>query len=365
MRSTPFTTDLAAEPSSVLEAARVSVWDWHEASRRISIRAHGEAMIPEIEGDWQLDAFQSLLNGLSARALEGALTARQGHISLLILLADGRRFRMVGTRTEKGHAQGLIFLADAAEEARARPEIEAVFQPIIRLSDDMPVGFEALARWRDDSNTLRPVGEFSVSGHPFAGSELALEMLRQTGDALIEWERTFPGQPVHAQVNLTGRDLFRPDVIQCVEDLMRQPELASSALRIELTEQAALRHFEDGVAAAAALRASGVSLILDDFGSGHSSLAWLAAIPADAIKLDPALTQMAGSARVDKVLRGVCALARDLGMSITAEGVEDVAQVPFLRDIGCDFVQGYAYARPMTRSDVIAYLDEKGFRRSA
>ncbi len=356
-----FQSETAPDRRAALEAARVSVWDWDGTTQHLRVRAHGAAVIPEIEGDWKLGAFQSLLNGLSARAVEGALTARQGHISLLVLLADGRRFRMVGSRGEEGEARGLIFLADAVDDVRARPAIEAVFQPIIRIADERPVGFEALARWRDDDNKLRPVGEFSISGHPFTGSELAVEMLRQTGDALCEWAAAFPGQPVHAQVNLTGSDLFRPDVIQTVEDLMGQGRFPKDALRIELTEQAALRDFDDGVAAAAALSASGVTLILDDFGSGHSSLAWLAAIPASAIKLDPQLTQMAGSARTDTVLKGVCALARELGMSITAEGVEDKCKVEFLRSIGCDYVQGYAYARPMTRGDVISYLKNEGF----
>ncbi|WP_293620201.1 EAL domain-containing protein [Ponticaulis sp.] len=354
-------SELAPDRSAALEAARVSVWDWNPASGHLRIRAHGAAVIPEIEGDWKLGAFQSLLKGLSTRALEGALTSRQGHISLLLLMADGRRFRMVGARGEDGEARGLLFLADAVDDVRARPAIEAVFQPIIRIADEKPVGFEALARWRDDDNKLRPVGEFSISGHPFTGSDLAIEMLRQTGDGLCEWSSAFPAHPVHAQVNLTGSDLFQADVIQTVEDLMGQGRFAKEALRIELTEQAALRDFDDGVAAAAALSASGVTLILDDFGSGHSSLAWLAAIPASAIKLDPQLTQMAGSPRVDTVLKGVCKLARELGMSITAEGVEDKSKVAFLQNIGCDYVQGYAYARPMTRSDVISYLKNEGF----
>ena len=140
---------------------------------------------------------------------------------------------------------------------------------------------------------------------------------------------------------------------------MQSGRYEPGALRIELTEQMALRDFEAGVAAATALQASGASLVLDDFGSGHSSLAWLAAIPAVGIKLDPQLTQLAGTPRADTILAGAVKLARSLDMSVTAEGIEDFDRVGFLRSIGCDYAQGFAYARPMTFEDATKFLESE------
>ena len=342
--------------SAALEAAQVSVWYWDAASRKILIRAQGEPVIPDIEGEWQLSAFQSLLQGLSASAFRNAIASDDGKISQRLSLADGRSFRMVGARSADGDARGLLFSIDAVEEAKITPDLEAVFQPIVRLSDGKTVGFEALARWRDGEGCLQSVSALPGDGRLLIGPAFALQMLEEAACALEFWEAEFPEDGFYVQVNLTADDLFRPEVIQNVEKLMVSGRFNPESLRIELTEQMALRDFEAGVAAVTALEASGVSLILDDFGSGHSSLAWLASIPAKAIKLDPELTQLAGTPRADAVLSGIVSMVHAIGMTITAEGIESLDQIAFLKSIGCEYAQGFAFARPMPRDEATAHL---------
>ena len=120
----------------------------------------------------------------------------------------------------------------------------------------------------------------------------------------------------------------------------------------------ALRDFEAGVAAAIAIQAAGAAVVLDDFGSGHSSLAWLASIPATGIKIDPQLTKMVGRPRMDTILKGLADIAKQLDMTITAEGIEDLTRVQILRDIGCNYGQGFAYARPLTKPDAASFLKD-------
>ena len=93
-------------------------------------------------------------------------------------------------------------------------------------------------------------------------------------------------------------------------------------------------------------------MVLDDFGAGHSSFAWLAELPADGVKFDPKLVRMAGHKRADAILQGLVGLVHGLGMTVTAEGVEDVEAAQALRRMGCDYVQGFAYDLPLQAADL-------------
>lgn len=351
----------AIASDAALEAARVCVWDWNEETSRLRIRARGDSSIPDVEGDWRLDDFVSVLDGLSASAMRAVFSApgQIQKVETTIRLASGRELRLLGAHDGNGHAKGLLFGANIISNLLTTSAIEAVFQPIIRLSDGSVAGFEALARWRGDDGQIRRASDLDDSGLAMAGAGLALEMLNQAGAALAEWQAAYPEMKLFLQVNLTGSDLFRADVIARVHDLVGSGRLAAGSLKLELTEQMALRDFDAGVAAAAALQASGAAIVLDDFGSGHSSLAWLASIPATGIKIDPQLTQMLGEPRIDTILAGIMAIAAQLGMTVTAEGIEDLSRVAFLRDIGCDYGQGFAYAYPMLKSDADKFLAER------
>ena len=356
----------AVDPSSDLSsdkallAANVCVWEWIPGSEVLSIKARGTSVLPDIEGDWRLDDLQPMLDGLSGPALKSAFGAdlKDTRISFTLGLGDGRDLKLIGARTPDGRAHGLIFDSSPVNEivADQTSKLEAVFQPIIRISDGAVAGFEALARWRNDDGDLIGASEFTRGSNPLAAAGLALNMLTQSGEALADWQDEYPALKLFMQVNLTGADLFRPEVLEKVADLVASGRIAPNSLRIELTEQMALRDFEAGIAAAAALKASGVTLVLDDFGSGYSSLAWLASVPAEGIKLDPQLTQLAGTPRADTILSSIVRLARSLGMSVTAEGIEDFDRVQFLKGIGCNYVQGFAYARPMDRPAAKRFL---------
>jgi EAL domain-containing protein (putative c-di-GMP-specific phosphodiesterase class I) len=139
--------------------------------------------------------------------------------------------------------------------------------------------------------------------------------------------------------------------------IIRDAKLPHGVLRVELTEQAALRDFEGALGALAAFRAAGAGIVLDDFGAGHSSFAWLAEIPADGVKLDPKLCRMVRHPRARRILAGLAGLIRELGMAVTAEGIEDKVLARELHAIGCDFVQGYAYDLPLRAEDVGAAFD--------
>lgn len=354
--------DIPSPPShDALEAAGVSVWEWSVNSNTLQLRAHGPSADSELDGDWQLEDFLNTLEGLSGQRLAERLRngSSSHRLDLTLTLANGERIHFLGAFLREGEAKGLVYSSDRSISARSDIPVEAVFQPIIRLKDGMIAGFEALARWRDDSGELKPAGAIAGQARKLASRHLAAAMLEQSGQALASWSARYPALNLFVQVNLTGADLYRAEVMEKVSGLVHSGLFPVGALKIELTEQMALRDFDAGVAAATALQASGAGLVLDDFGSGHSSLAWLAAIPASGIKIDPQLTQMAGAPRVDTILSDIARLAHKLGMTVTAEGIEDFDRVQFLKGIGCDFVQGFAYARPMEKDKADRFLESQ------
>lgn len=346
---------------AALQAAGVCTWDWSGQTSRIRVWNKGKKNFDDLEGDWCLEDFLTTLDGLSARRLSDALTAADPdqRIDHFISLADGREFHFLGSFLSDGQAHGLLLSKNRQKPRVIDIPVVAVFQPIIRLEDGMIAGFEALARWRGEDGEIRAASAIQSTEERLVMEGLALSMLEQAGRAIEDWSSAYPDLNLFVQVNLSGADLYRSSVLEKVSDLVQSGRIPANALRVELTEQMALRDFDAGVAAASALNASGAVLVLDDFGSGHSSLAWLASIPVSGIKIDSQLTQLPSGPRIDQILKSVTELARSLDLSVTAEGIEDFDRVQFLKDIGCNYVQGFAYAYPMEKAEADRFLENQ------
>ncbi|MEO0982169.1 MAG: EAL domain-containing protein [Pseudomonadota bacterium] len=225
------------------------------------------------------------------------------------------------------------------------PELTPAFQPILDISSGLIAGFEALARWRG-----------STPDRALEDPALAPHMLMRSAEALSDWRRETGRADLFANVNLTAFDLIAPELPVLIEELVRGFDLGPGQLRIEITEQAAISDLDAALEAVAIVKQAGVGLILDDFGTGHSSFAWLADLPADGLKIDHELTARLGQPRADTIMEAITLLAARLGMTATAEGVETREAVKPLRALGFQYVQGFAFGRPMTTSDAAAYL---------
>lgn len=288
--------------------------------------------------------------------LDQTLKALDGPISCELGLADGRQFSLVGAFTEPGRAQGVLLSAEGARRAGERdadtsigPELTPVYQPIVSLADGQVAGFEALARWSDSGQKRPPLKRFEDPA-------LASNMLIRAANELAEWREKTRRDDLFVHVNLNGRDLVGGEVANLVAALVTGHKLSKKALRIELTEQAALRDFDEAIRVTQAIKAAGAGLVLDDFGSGHSSFLWLADMPADSLKIDPDLTRRLGDERTEIILEAVTLLASRLKMTVTGEGVENKADAAKLRSLGFHYVQGFAFGRPMSAEDVLGFL---------
>jgi diguanylate cyclase (GGDEF)-like protein/PAS domain S-box-containing protein len=205
-------------------------------------------------------------------------------------------------------------------------------------------GFEALARWRHPVRGFVPPGDFIPIAEE---SGLIVEMgewiLREACREAASWP-----VPLQIAVNLSPAQFMHGDVVGVVHSILLETGLAPGRLELEITEGVLIEDFDRGLALLRRLKALGVRISMDDFGSGYSSLNYLQAFPFDKIKIDRAFVINLGrNPQSAAIVRAVIGLGHGLEMSIVAEGVETQEQLSFLADVGCDAVQGYYIGKPL------------------
>lgn len=176
------------------------------------------------------------------------------------------------------------------------------------------------------------------------------------------------GLPLRVGVNLFPAHFHSETLLEDVEFALRASGLPPEALEIEITENIALNHDETSIAALKALRDKGVSVAFDDFGTGYASLAYLVRYPLTRIKIDQSFTRKIGqSSPGDEaaIVRSIIILAHNLGLAVTAEGVETAAQLAFLRDEQCEELQGYFFAKPLVATDLENFVREHSIETQA
>ena len=343
---------------SAVTAARAALWTWSAVDGALSIRAEAGSPLATLDGRWTLESFLAQCDGLVRASIASLLRegAAGDHVDVRITLNDGFPAHFVGSFHDAGVARGLIVTADANTRfVYGESNVEPVFQAIRRLDDLSVAGFEALARFRSpDGQLVGPETLVGLGGNT-DWSAIAPVMLLKSARVLADLRAA--GHDVFMQVNLSAAEIARPILVEEIAAIVREAGLPRGVLRIELTEQAAMRDFDGALGALAAFRAAGAGVVLDDFGAGHSSFAWLAELPAEGVKLDPKLTGMIAHPRAARIVSSLTSLIRGLGMTVTAEGIEDAALAADLHAIGCNYVQGFACDLPVRTPDVLAAFD--------
>jgi predicted signal transduction protein with EAL and GGDEF domain len=237
-------------------------------------------------------------------------------------------------------------------------QLFVVYQPIVALADGAIAGMEALVRWRHPQQGVVPPDRF-IGIAEETGLIVALGewVLRQACDRLADWRRTLgPLAPRSMSVNLSRAQVLEPSIVGTVARALAASGLPADVLQLEVTESLAAQDAIVGQRLGD-LKALGLSLALDDFGTGYSSLASLHLLPVDVIKIDRSFVgQSVTSAHHRVLVEAVVKVARSLGMTTVAEGVETAAQSALLAALDCDKVQGYFHARPMPADEAGAWL---------
>jgi EAL domain-containing protein (putative c-di-GMP-specific phosphodiesterase class I) len=236
------------------------------------------------------------------------------------------------------------------------------YQPIISLSSDRIVGFEALLRWRHPERGMVPPAEFIPAAEQTGliipiGAWVLKKACSDMRESLRQRdERT--GQ-LTMSVNLSGKQLQQPDLLARVKDALESAELPPWRLKLEITETLALQNLQSIVATLKDLRALGVGLSIDDFGTGYSSLSRLHRLPFDSLKIDGSfIGRLSFDEESTAIIATINQLGHNLGLTVVAEGVETTEQREILRKLGCESYQGYLFSRPLASEQALQLLTD-------
>jgi diguanylate cyclase (GGDEF)-like protein/PAS domain S-box-containing protein len=244
-------------------------------------------------------------------------------------------------------------------------DLRLVYQPMVRFGERRADGFEALARWTHPTRGEIPPDRFiSLAEQHGLIEPLGRWVLREAVDQLRRWrDAGLPMGDMGMSVNVSRVQLSRPGLAEEIFEVLAERDIPPGQLTVEVTESAVMDDPDIANATLDALVEAGVRIALDDFGVGQSSLACLRDLPLDALKLDRGfITSLTSSRQAAAIVRAVCDMARTLGFSVVAEGVETEAQSQVVEALGCDIGQGFLYARPVPPSEipsVVAELDRR------
>src|SRR5215470_14834286 len=253
-----------------------------------------------------------------------------------------------------------LTLESELRKALEREEITILYQPIVRLEDRSVAGFEALARWDHPKIGRSSPSEFIAMAEEVGLIvDLGMFVLERTARQLSTWQRAVRRRdPVFASVNMSSRQLLRQDLIHDLRTVIARAGLARATLKLELTEALVMENPEHTAQMLQRIRDLGAGLALDDFGSGHASLAYLQRFPFDTIKIDQSFVRTNGKGARPVVLRSIISLAHDLGMEVVAEGAETDSDAVELSQLGCEYAQGHHFGEPMSADDAKALLQD-------
>jgi diguanylate cyclase (GGDEF)-like protein/PAS domain S-box-containing protein len=223
------------------------------------------------------------------------------------------------------------------------------------------VGAEGLLRWKHAIRGEVPPSVFI----PLAEETgMILPLGRWTIEAacsqLIEWARDSATAHLTLSVNVSAGQFRCPHFVNDVLEIVRQPGIDATKLKLELTESALVEDIEEATAKMAALKNFGIGFSLDDFGTGYSSLSYLRRMPLEQLKIDKSfITEVPGNENDVSIVEAIIALGRKLGLAVMAEGVETAQQLKFLAGIGCNAYQGYLFSRPLSAQDFRSYIKNR------
>ncbi|GEM_PF-6521467 len=286
---------------------------------------------------------------------------RSAEAALQHAVRTGARVRF-HERVFSADAERLLWLERELARALEADALELAFQPKFDRGGRIG-GVEALSRWtHPDQGPISP-GEFiPVAEESGLIHDLGAWVLRRAMQHAARWFEQGRAQPV--AVNLSAVQVLEPGFVELLGEELARTRLPAELLELEITESVLLADREEVQATLRALAATGARIALDDFGTGYSSLSYLTDLPLHVLKIDRSFVDPLPAPQTVAVVRAIIALAEGLGLQTVAEGVETAEQARWLRDAGCDLLQGFHLSRPVAEQAIDDAL-EKGTPSSA
>jgi diguanylate cyclase (GGDEF)-like protein len=269
--------------------------------------------------------------------------------------SDLSLYNTANDRTSRDNLILLGGLSDAIE----RGELQVWHQAQIALATGDVAGTEALLRWKHPQRGMVPPGSFipQVEETTLINSVTRVMIAAAFADA-GSWHAA--GHRLRVSVNLSVRNLRDHMLVEVLEQNARRNELEPADIDLEITESAVMVDPDHCIRLISLLRDRGYGVSIDDFGTGHSSLAYLQKLRVSALKIDQAFVKtLASDPNNQKIVRAILSLAKSLGLETVAEGVEDERALTLLREWGCDYGQGYGLHRPAPSHDLLHFIEER------
>ncbi|MFM7527363.1 MAG: putative bifunctional diguanylate cyclase/phosphodiesterase [Nodosilinea sp.] len=247
----------------------------------------------------------------------------------------------------------------ALRQALDRQELRLYYQPIVTLSTQAIIGFEALVRWQHPERGLLMPGEFIATAEA-TGLIIPLGwwVLEEACRQMQTWSELYPTMAnLTMSVNMSSKQFSQQNLVEKVQDILVRTRFSPHRLKLEITEGVLIHHSESIVAILEQLRAMGISLAVDDFGTGYSSLSYLHRFPFDCLKIDRSFIENADQDFEKlEILQSVVRLAWNLGLDVVAEGVETQRHYAQLKALRCESGQGYLFSHPLPPEGVEALV---------
>ncbi len=260
----------------------------------------------------------------------------------------------------KMHNQAIkrLTLETDLRNAIDRQEFMVYYQPIVDiLNSDRLIGFEALVRWQHPtSGMISPIDFVTIAEETGAIVALDSWVFHEACKQLAKWQAKSTCSPaLKMSINLSVQDIRNPHLLTDIDRILAETGLDGKSLSLEITESILIADIEQIIDLLTQIKARNIQVSIDDFGTGYSSLNYIHRLPVDYLKIDRSfINQMQEASRNCQIVRTIIALSNQLGLAVVAEGIETLEQLQILRDLKCEFGQGYLFSKPLSVQEIEA-----------
>lgn len=284
---------------------------------------------------------------------------RNADIALYRAKANGKSGYAVFDAQMHTDAVDRLQLEMDLRRAIEQRSLKVYYQPIVDTQTQQLRGFEALVRWdHPQQGWVAPQNFIPIAEETGLIVRLGWWLLEQACQQMRRWQQQFPlSQTMTMSVNVSSKQVFQSDFLQQLERILVITQLPPHCLKLEITESVLMHSDESTRSKLKRIKQLGIQLCIDDFGTGYSSLSYLYRFPIDTIKIDRSFIQQLDQRNNHlEIVAAIAVLAHKLGMNVVAEGVETPEQLNYLRQIGCEQVQGFLFSMPIAASQIDPYL---------
>jgi diguanylate cyclase (GGDEF)-like protein/PAS domain S-box-containing protein len=285
---------------------------------------------------------------------------RDAGTALHLAKLRGRSNYVIFDNQMRAKAVNQMQLEKDLKKAVERNEFFLVYQPIIALEDKNLVGFEALIRWQHPKlGLVSPLDFIPIAEENGTIIEIGQFVLDESCRQLKQWQKQFSQElNLTVSVNVSTKQLLQKNLFLNVIDILEKHRIKPHQIKLEITESVVVENSELVTSILKQFRSIGVKLSMDDFGTGYSSLSYLHQLPIDTLKIDRSfVSQMCDETESSEIVRTILLLAKNLHLDVVAEGIETELQHETLRDLHCEFGQGYYFSKPLIVADAKDFIE--------